>query len=147
MMHATQVSLATEDEKSNISRQMNKWLDQVLGPSYHQYCPAETWQPAINLSEDDASYCLVVDLAGVKGEELDLRTDNNAVILTGERETPQPPEVAGTVRMHLMEIDHGRFCREIKLPDDANIDNADAIEAAYRGGFLWVKIPKKTRGV
>ncbi len=137
-------SLATEEDKNSpISRQMNKWLDQVLGPSFHQYCPSECWQPAINLCEDDTSYCLVVDLAGVKGEEIDLRDISGSLVLTGERETPQLPEVSGNVRMHLMEIDHGRFYREIKMPENADIENADAIQASYRGGFLWVRIPKK----
>ncbi|MGF1633898.1 MAG: Hsp20/alpha crystallin family protein [Phycisphaerae bacterium] len=42
-------------------------------------------------------------------------------------------------RVHLMEIDHGSFCREVELPADVN---RDRIIAAYRNGMLWVELPK-----
>ena len=45
------------------------------------------------------------------------------------------------VRIHLMEIDHGAFSREVELPLDVNRDN---ITANYRNGMLWVEIPKTT---
>ena len=62
--------------------------------------------------------------------------------ITGERPLPSNPEAddVGGMKLHLMEIDHGRFLREIKLPEDVAVD---AIEATYRNGYLWVKIPRK----
>ena len=38
-----------------------------------------------------------------------------------------------------MEIDDGRFCRTLDLPDDANIEQ---IRATYRRGQLLVTVPK-----
>ena len=46
----------------------------------------------------------------------------------------------GPVRAHHMEIDSGRFCREIDLPGNVDVE---AIEATYRNGFLWIRLPKK----
>ena len=43
-------------------------------------------------------------------------------------------------KLHLMEIDHGQFTREVELPADAN---RESITATYRSGMLWVEIPKK----
>jgi HSP20 family molecular chaperone IbpA len=43
------------------------------------------------------------------------------------------------MRVHLMEIDHGPFTREVELPPDA--DKA-GISASYRNGMLWIEIPK-----
>ena len=43
------------------------------------------------------------------------------------------------VRVHLMEIDHGSFSREVELPPDIV---ADKIMATYRSGMLWIEIPK-----
>ncbi len=43
------------------------------------------------------------------------------------------------VRIHLMEIDHGPFSREVELPPDAN---KESITATYRNGMLWVEIPR-----
>jgi HSP20 family molecular chaperone IbpA len=42
-------------------------------------------------------------------------------------------------RIHLMEIDHGAFSREVELPLDVN---KNMITANYRNGLLWVEIPK-----
>jgi HSP20 family protein len=46
------------------------------------------------------------------------------------------------VRVHLMEIDHGSFVREVELP--ANVES-DKISAKYRDGLLWVEVPKKAK--
>ena len=122
---------------------LNRWVDQVMGKNYHRYCPGESWAPAVNLYEDDQQYCLVVDLAGVEADLIDVQVSNRVLMLSGERPTPQLPEQGGTLKMHLMEIDHGRFCRALELPEDVD---AEAIKAAsYKGGYLWVLLPKKAR--
>ena len=56
------------------------------------------------------------------------------------RRPSKVPESRGRVRMHLMEIDHGGFGREVELPED--VRQAD-INAAYRNGMLWIEIPKR----
>jgi len=122
------------------AQQMSKWVDHVLGPSFSRYCPGETWQPAINLYEDRSSYCLVADLAGVQAEAIDLRVEGDLMFFSGARATPKAPEADEPVRVHLMEIDSGRFCRKVDLPDDAD---RNSVSATYRGGYLWIKIPKK----
>jgi len=130
-----------EDKFSAMAKQMGKWVDQVLGPGFHNYCPDEAWSPPINLYEDETRYCVVVDLAGVKAEQIDLRTEERILVLSGFRRPPGVPEVSGRVRLHHMEIDHGQFCRTLKLPTDVEVD---LIEASYKSGFLWIHLPKKT---
>jgi len=131
--------VAEKDKYTSIGRQMGKWVDQVLGPSFQHYAPADSWKPAVNLCEHEAFYCAIVDLAGVKASEIDLRVEEGLLVLTGERAMPGQAESKGSVRLHLMEIDHGRFHRAIQLPENVDID---AIEAFYRNGYLWVRIPK-----
>ncbi len=130
-----------ENEFESVSRKMNKWVNKVLGVNYHKFCPAEAWTPSINLYEDDVQYLIVADLAGVKGEEIDLNVDEKGMlVLVGNRDMPDIPSPIGSVRLHLMEIDHGHFCRTLDLPEDANVDK---IEATYKCGFLWIRVPKK----
>ena len=65
----------------------------------------------------------------------------------GQGHGAHPPAAAGEhvephahrMRVHLMEIDHGPFTREVELPPDA--DKA-GITATYRNGMLWIEIPK-----
>jgi HSP20 family molecular chaperone IbpA len=130
---------AEKDEFASRGRQMGKWIDQVLGPGFRHPPQADGWKPAINVCEYKTYYCLIVDLAGVKASEVDLRAENGAIVLSGNRPMPAPPEASKDVRVCLMEIDHGRFHRVMDLPEDVDID---AIEAYYRNGYLWVRLPK-----
>ena len=116
------------------------WVDNILGPVFHKYRPSHGWQPSINIYEDAAGYCVVVDMAGICTEEVDLRVEKGQLVLSGQRPTPEPPSPKGDFRMHLMEIDHGTFHRTLKLSEDID---ADAISASYKSGFLWIRLPKK----
>jgi HSP20 family protein len=134
---------ATQDEPlSAMAKRLGKWMDQVLGPSYHNYLPGEVWRPAINICEHDDHYCVVVELPGMKADQIDLNVQQGLLHLAGRRAMPRAGEVSkdNPVRVHLMEIDHGHFERALELPSDVEVDR---IEAAYRGGFLWIELPKK----
>lgn len=130
---------AVEGKFSSLAQQMSKWVDQVLGPGYHSYATSEGWSPAINVYEDKTHYCLVVDLAGIRPEDI-LRVENGVLVISGARQTPGLEELNSPVRLHHMEIEHGRFSRRLEVPKNVDID---AIEASYRNGFLWVRMPKK----
>ena len=128
---------------SNLARQANKLMEQ-MNKGYYNFCPGDAWTPSVNLYETAGSYLVCVDLAGVDKEKIDVEIHENRLRLSGARHVPQPePEELGEgqpkLRVHLMEIDHGTFCRDVELP--LNVDR-DRIEARYRNGMLWVEIPK-----
>ncbi|MCD4699435.1 MAG: Hsp20/alpha crystallin family protein [Phycisphaerae bacterium] len=135
------ISLADED-LSFPADQMSQWVDGVMGQDYHRYRPGQAWSPAINLYEDDAGFHLVADLAGIDPEVIDLHVQKNRLILRGARPSPRPPEKQCDVALHLhhMEIECGPFIRTVDLPEAIDIKK---IEAWYRNGFLWVKMPRK----
>ena len=123
-----------------MAHQMSKWVDQVLGQGYRQYRPGEAWAPAINLYEDKTGYCVIVDLAGVSADKINIRVESDKMVISGHRPTPEMSSTSGQICMHLMEIDHGPFVRTLELPERADMD---AIEATYRCGYLWILIPKR----
>jgi len=137
---ANGIRLAEKDKFTPIGEQMSRWVDKVLGGSFRHYGSCDGWKPAINLCEFADHYSLVAELAGMRAGEIDLRIENGTLYLTGERAMPDDPQAEGERRLLLMEIDQGRFLRKIKLPEDVDLD---AIEATYRSGYLWVRIPKK----
>ena len=143
------LSATSDPPFSNIARQAHKLMEQMQ-KGYFNFCPSETWTPSVNLYETAAEYVVCVDLAGVEKEKIDLEIRDNRLKLSGSRAVPRPedyleqpqPEGPGEtprLRVHLMEIDHGGFCREVELP--LNID-AEQINASYRNGMLWIEIPK-----
>jgi len=138
----------------HLARQANKMLDQVQ-KGYFNFCPTDTWTPSVNLYENATAYLVCVDLAGVDKEKIDVEVVDNRLRLRGTRPVPTfddetsaagatPGTAAGSeqqrkLRVHLMEIDHGSFSREVELPHGVN---RQEIAATYRNGMLWIEIPK-----
>jgi HSP20 family molecular chaperone IbpA len=142
----TTMNAQRDNNSKLVSRRVNKSTDRVLITHYHKFCTQEAWTPPINLYEDDRQYVVIADLAGVKCDSIDIRVDETGVLaLSGARDIPETPAPAGRVKLHLMEIDHGLFCRSLELPDDANIQAIP--DAIYKCGLLYVSIPKKIMAV
>lgn len=136
----------TEPPFGHIKRQMNKLMDQVQ-KGFYTFSPGETWTPNVNLYENDASYIVCVDLAGVVKDEIELHVHRQQLTLKGTRVVPSHSRDGAAVdasppkyRVHLMEIDHGMFVREVELPENVE---SDKIAAKYRDGMLWIEVPKR----
>ena len=118
--------LTTADPSfGQVSRQMNKILEQ-LQKGYSNFYPSDTWNPAVNLYETDEAYHVCVDLSGVEKDKIDLTIVGQRLILKG-LVVPVCPETQMTsddaeshgskrLRVHVMEIDHGSFSREVASP-------------------------------
>lgn len=91
--------------------------------------------------EGQTYYYFVVELAGVNPDKIDLKVESGDLVISGQRATPGLQEDYRGVRLLMMEIDHGNFCRSLEMPKDADVD---AISASYRSGYLWIRLPKKT---
>ncbi len=130
---------ATESSHRNIVNQMNKMMDQMQ-KGFFSFCPSETWTPSVNLYETETHYLVCVDLAGVQKEKIDLQVHEGRLTLRGIRSVPTTGiEKDRRTRVHLMEIDHGSFVREVELPSNSSSEH---IAAQYRDGLLWVEVPK-----
>lgn len=139
------VELATEEPFNLMARHMNKLLEQ-MHKGYYGFSNSEVWTPSVNLYETDTAYLVCVDLAGVDKEKIEVVVENQRLRLRGARAVPVQPEGAPCeggnrrIRVHLMEIDHGAFTREVELPHDVQ---RESINAVYRDGLLWIELPKK----
>ena len=129
-----------QEPSFGMARHMARMMDQMqLG--FFEYSPAQNWTPNINLYEADTAYLICVDLAGVEKEKIDLTVSEGVLRFRGQRAAPEAPCDGGSrCRIHLMEIDHGCFSREMELPADA--DHA-GITASHDNGLLWIRIPKR----
>lgn len=138
------VLAAAEQPFGHLSRQVGKMFEQMRG--YSNFVPGETWTPAVNLYETDTAYLVCVDLAGVDKDKIDLIVEGQLLKIKGTRAVPSSADGAEgdlqqrRARVHLMEIDHGGFSREVELPQDVV---QASIEARYLNGLLWIEIPKK----
>jgi len=131
--------LASSDEFSNLVRQMNSIAENVMGRHYFGFSPTDAWRPSVNLYETATHFLICLDLAGMTQRDIDVQVQNDAVVVRGRRQSPVPPDGTRPSAVHLMEIDHGSFCRSVDIP--ANVDPA-GISATYKEGMLWVILPK-----
>jgi HSP20 family protein len=122
----------------------NKMLEQLQSKGYYGFISNENWTPNVNLYETEVAYFVCVDLAGVDKQKIEIDVIEGRVRLRGNRAVPMLPEgsesPAVRLRMHLMEIDHGSFARDVELPQDVHHER---INARYRDGILWIELPKK----
>ena len=137
---------ATSDPPfSNLGR-VQKLTEQMMQKGYFNFCPSETWTPSVNLYETYDAYLVCVDLAGVDKEKIDIVVVDQRLTIRGNRSVPPCPGCRADdtdpqrMRVHLMEIDHGAFAREVELPEDVL---KDRISAKYVDGLLWIELPKK----
>ena len=139
------VLAANEPPFGHMVRQVSRLLDQ-MHKGYYNFVPGEAWTPSVNLYETAESYLVCVDLAGVEKEKIDIVIAEGRLKLRGARSVPTVPGEGSPelqnkrMRVHLMEIDHGAFCREVELPHDVKHDE---VAANYHDGLLWIELPKK----
>jgi HSP20 family protein len=85
-------------------------------------------------TEDPPTYTVVVELAGVDPDQVNVTATDGALVISGERRR-EPCE--GRVFQQI-EIEYGAFERLVHLPDD--VDHARA-EARYERGLLTIAMP------
>jgi HSP20 family protein len=95
------------------------------------------WQPSLNAYRCKNCIKVCFDLAGVDRERIDIRLEPGLLVVRGVRKTPEPP--SGEPQQILaMEIDHGPFLREVRLPDEVL---SDKVTAEHLDGLLWIYLP------
>lgn len=112
--------------------EMRFWVQRV----YMQL--GSRWEPAVDVCEDDEAYYIIVEVAGVDRQDLEVEyLPNGTLVVRGARR----PLNIGAVQCLILEIPYGTFERQIVLP--SSID-PDGITAEYHAGLLLVRVPKKS---
>ena len=116
----------------------------MAGPNFRPIRPDDTWAPSVDIYEDDVNYYFIVELAGMNAEDIDMRIDaeKDIIVVSGDRPSPAIEAPQGPVRLHVLDIDHGRFCRSIAMPPNADLET---VSARYRrNGLLYITVAKRT---
>ena len=94
------------------------------------------WSPPCNVYETEQHIQVLVEIAGMCREALDVCIEEDRLFLRGTR-VPPDPGFCGNYQQ--MEISFGEF--ELELPLTAPVD-AEQAKAWYSNGFLHVMLPK-----
>lgn len=111
------------------------WQQGVGPPGAPHFCPPII-EPATDVYETTENVVVVVEIAGVSAEEIDISVEGKTLTVRGEREDRQREL---TRLYHQMEICCGIFERSVTLPSEVDPQRASA---TYSDGLLVVVLPK-----
>jgi len=136
-MHRISLAGGHED-LAHLARHMSSLMHKVLQSGFSLAGQSSDWTPAVNISETADRYEIIVELAGVRRDDIEVYTADHNLTVAGWR---GDPTCRDKVRVHQMEIEQGHFCRRLPLPPDA--DEA-AVSARHREGLLYITVPKRS---
>ena len=97
---------------------------------------SRAWEPAVDIVEREDAIVLRAELPGVDRDAIEVRVENNTLILSGERKQTSVEE---TDTVYRKERVYGAFYRSFRLPKTVD---AEKIDAGYKDGVLELKLPK-----
>ncbi len=109
--------------------EQGRWDTASYGPS-----APSMWSPHIEVSERNGKLCIQADLPGMKRDYIQVRIEDDEVIIQGERRQEQSDNQGGYYRS---ERSYGSFYRTIPLPEGTNADSANA---TFKDGVLEIEI-------
>ena len=89
----------------------------------------ETWTPKCDIFETEEKFYIIVDLAGIKKENINVITSDNYLKIQGERNFEIESH---NICYYNMEIDTGKFERIIEYPD-TKIDKKKPLKKKEKG--------------
>lgn len=131
------VEAHASQDLGHLARHMAQIMDKLVKSSCPPGAASPDWVPAVDVCEMPDRYELIVEIPGVRREDIEVVTEDRNLTVSGWREDPLPD---GKVSLHQMEIEQGRFRRRLVLPEDADVAE---VTARYRGGLLRIRVPKR----
>ncbi len=119
---------------SERAQRLHRSFLRYLGPAEQ----ALTWEPPVDVQETDEGLVLFFALPGVAQQDIELRLSGGELTLSAIRPLPLVHPAAIVRRM---EIPHGRFVRQIPLPEPS----FEIAETQYVNGCLQVHLMRRPR--
>lgn len=95
------------------------------------------WEPPVDVYETGQALWLVIALPGVAAGDVQVSVQEGVLSVIGQRSLPLP---AARAAIHRLEIPHGRFVREVRLPPRGyRLESSE-----LRDGCLYVSLAKVT---
>jgi HSP20 family protein len=121
-----------------MQERMTRLFDETLSRIWKEEGMARgVWSPPVDILERGNELILKIDLPEVSQSEIDIKVEENTLIIQGERrfikETPDENYIQ-------IERPYGNFHRSFTIP--RAIDQ-EKIKAAYKDGVLRIILPKR----
>ena len=124
------------DRWSNLRDELNSFFDMPFWSGFDRTGQLFTgWSPALDLYETGDHFVAVVELPGMRKEDIDISLHDGTLTINGERKR----EINNGETAQRTERYVGTFRRSISLP--TRVDPSK-VSATYQDGILKVTLPK-----
>jgi HSP20 family protein len=117
-------------------------MNRVFRESFNQAGQDESltnssFAPAVDVYEDEHTVTLKIEVPGIDEKDIDVRLENNTLIVHGERKIEKEEKEENYRRV---ERQYGSFTRTFTLPTTVD---SEKVSASYDKGVLKIALPKK----
>src|SRR5258707_6794849 len=125
-------------EFSTLQDRMNRLFRETYSDSARdESLTTSSFAPAVDVYEDEHNVTLKIEVPGIDEKDIDVRIENNTLIVHGERKIEKEDKEENYRRV---ERQYGSFTRTFTLPNTVETEN---VSATYDKGVLQVKLAKK----
>jgi HSP20 family protein len=108
---------------------------------FHGFSPLSgvqnpNFSPALDFVDTEERYAVKIEVPGIDKDSIDIEIDDDTLVIKGEKKN-EYEETKDDV--YVSERSYGAFRREIRLPQDCDLEN---IEATHKNGILCLDLPK-----
>lgn len=125
------------EEPFRLTSRLGRWMDEFFRDFE---TPFISWESLgrTDIYEDDGTLVYETELPGVRKEEIEIRAEDNRLIISGEVKRDERVKEENYLRIGRR---YGRFQRTLPLPEE--IDDPKKIQAKFEHGILKVTVPLK----
>jgi HSP20 family protein len=122
-----------------IQREFNNFFDRTFGKLHPspERTTLRAWSPNFDMFEHDGEIVVKVDLPGISKDDINISIKGDMLTVYGDRKTNEKIDEED---YHYHQRSHGKFRRDIQLPQGIDIEN---IKASYENGVLDIVMPEK----
>ena len=115
---------------------MTRLFDETLSRIWKEEVPRRVWSPPVDILERENEVVLKVVLLGVSQNDIEIKVEENTLIIQGERKFIQETPHGNYLQI---ERPYGTFQRTFAIP---RMIDQEKIKAGYKDGVLQVVLSK-----
>lgn len=124
-------------EMATLQDRMNRLFSDQFGALANDEALTGNFVPPVDVYEDENSIQVRLEVPGVDEKDIDIRLENNALTVHGERKFEKEEKEEN---FHRIERRYGSFIRSFTLPSTVNPED---VQADYDKGVLKIRLAKR----
>jgi HSP20 family protein len=121
------------EDVAGLQKRLNSIFNDFVGPD----TSSASFVPAVDVYEDPEKLVLKLEIPGVKQDDMDIRLENQTLVIRGERKFESNEKAEN---FHRIERRFGSFVRTFTLPQTVD---AESVAATMDAGVLTISLTKK----